>query len=270
MTRRSRRTIAIVGGLVILLAAVAVVAYLAGRTNDPLAAPKRPSSPTTSMAPGQSSTQSSPSSSATGAPNGLASGAVTAGRGGSTKGPTDLPLGYAHTKDGAAAAATNYLMWMDSIKIAKKSAADAMAAATAADQQTRTSLVQSFDEVRSGMDGLTDDQLEPARGAYAMARYSPDSATVYVWAPEVATDKTGDTQHLWGIDAINVVWANGDWKLNHELIGRTGGAAVDPKDPTGNPAAFEKRSILMRTPADPGEIADSADQAWFEYANATH
>ena len=86
----------------------------------------------------------------------------------------------------------------------------------------------------------------------------------------MATDKSGDAQHLWAIDAINVVWANGDWNLNHELIARTGGAAVDPKDPTGDPAASEKRSILMRTPADPGEIENSADQAWFEYANAPH
>jgi hypothetical protein len=270
MTRRPRRTIAVVGGLVILLAAVAVVAYLAGRTNEPTAAPTPPSTPTAGVGPGEPSTQPSPASSTAGASNGLATGAVTAGQGGSTKGPSGLPLGYPHTKDGAVAAATNYLTWMDSIKITKKSDADAMAAATAADQQTRSALVQSFDETRSGMDGLTNDQLEPARGAYAVAHYSPDSGTVYVWAPEVATDKSGETQHLWAIDAVDVVWANGDWKLNHELIARTGGAAVDPKDPTGNPPASEKRSILMRTPADPGEIEDSADQAWFEYANAPH
>ena len=33
-------------------------------------------------------------------------------------------------------------------------------------------------------------------------------------------------------------------------------------------SAEEKHSILRRTPADPGDITDSADQTWFEYANA--
>jgi hypothetical protein len=60
----------------------------------------------------------------------------------------------------------------------------------------------------------------------------------------------------------------GDWKLNKALIAKTGGAAVEPNNPAGNTTAEEKHSILTRTPADPGEIADSAEESWFEYSNA--
>jgi hypothetical protein len=165
-------------------------------------------------------------------------------------------------------AATNYLIWMNSLKIADKATADAMAASAAADDATREALIDSFDGVRSGLGDLTKDEPEPARGAYAIAKYSQNSALVYIWAPEVTSDAAGQTDHLWAIDAIKLVWANGDWKLDGGLIARTGGAAVDPVDPAGNPSAEEKHSILRRPPADPGVITDSADQIWFEYANA--
>ncbi|QDP95350.1 hypothetical protein FOE78_04975 [Microlunatus elymi] len=268
MSRNRRRAGVVIGGLVILLAAIAVVAYLAGRSGEPQATPT--TSSTAAVTPSDTPTVAPSTASSSDAADGLDRGVVAAGRGGKSEGPDGLPLTYDRTQDGAAAAATNYLIWMNSIKITDKSAADAMATATAADDTTRTALVRSFDEIRSGMRGLTTDELQPARGAYAVARYSPDSATVYVWAPEVTADASGASQQTWGIDAVNVVWARGDWKLNHELIVRSGGAAADPKDPSGNPTSAEKRSILSRTPEDPGEIQDSAEQSWLEYANAPH
>jgi hypothetical protein len=165
-------------------------------------------------------------------------------------------------------AATNYLMWMNSLKIADKSTADAMATATAADESTRTALIDSFDALRTGMTDITTDQPEPARGAYAIAMYSRNSALIYIWSPEVITEKSGETQQLWGITAVALVWVDGDWKLKGDLIAKVGDAAVDPVNPAGNPSAKEKHSILRRPPADPGDITDSADQTWFEYANA--
>jgi hypothetical protein len=183
-------------------------------------------------------------------------------------GPAGLPLGYDHTDTGAVQAATNYVTWMNSLKITDKKLADDMAAATAADSTTRQALIESFDTLRTGMTELTADQPEPPRGAYAVADYAADQALIYIWAPEVITDAGGETQHVWGIAGIQVVWANDDWKLSGTLINKVGAAAVDPADPTGNPTAEEKHSILSRTPADPGEITNSADQSWFEYANA--
>jgi len=265
MPRNPRRTIAIAVGVVVVLSLVAVVAYLAGRSEQ---ATTTPPQHTASRPPAQSESTSSPSP--VDPRPALSRGKAIAGGGGRSKGPAGLPLGYDHSESGAATAATNYLMWLNSIRITDKPTADAMATAAAADPTTRSALVQSLDETRSGMNDLSTDQLAPARGAYAVAHYSANQATVYIWAPEVTTDKSGTSEQLWAIDAVQVVWAKGDWKLDHQLIAKTGGAAVDPADPAGNPTAFEKRSILSRIPADPGDITDSSDQTWFEYANAAH
>ena len=105
---------------------------------------------------------------------GLQTGPAVAGEGGSKTGPAGLPLGYTHDQTGAVNAATNYLMWMNSLKITDKATADAMAAATAADEsQLGRALIESFDALRTGMTDLTADQPEPARGAYAIADVQP-------------------------------------------------------------------------------------------------
>ena len=101
---------------------------------------------------------------------------MIAGEGGAEVGPAGLPLRYARDEAGAVSAATNYLMWMNSLKIVDKESADAMAARSAADEATRTALIESFDSIRSGLGDLTADQPEPARGAYAVASYSESRA----------------------------------------------------------------------------------------------
>ena len=268
MGHRSRRTVA----LIVLLALVALAAVLVIQrvTRSDGTTPALPSS-SISMTPTTPSLTAEPSyqpTDAYGSPEpALSRGDAEAGGGGRALGPAGLPLGYSRNPTGAANAATNYLTWMNSLRIAEKSTADAMAAATASDSDTRTALTDSFDALRSGMTDLTADEEQVSRGAYAVASYSPQRATVYVWAPEVTTDRSGQTDHLWSIDAVSLVWASDDWKLDRALIARTGGAAVDPADPAGNPTAAEKHSILTRTPADPGDITDSADQTWLEYAN---
>lgn len=263
MPHRIRLVVALVA---VLLAAALVVVLLSLRSGstDPSATPAP-------AATGMTTAEASPTYSPTdayGSPEpGLAQGEVRTGMGGETTGPADLPVGYTRTEAGAVSAATNYLVWMNSLRIVDKTTADAMAAASASDDSTRQALVESFDQLRTGMGELTTDEEQPNRGAFAVASYSSSRATVYVWAPEVTTSG-GQIDHAWSIDAVDLVWASGDWKLDGRLIARTGAAAVDPADPEGNPTPSEKHAILQRTPADPGEIADSADQTWFEYADA--
>lgn len=267
MPRNPRRTIAVVASIIVVLGLVAVVAYVAGRGDR--GTPARQPTPTHAT-----NAPSGPMESRVQTPrqpqDGLPRGSAIAGTGGRTKGPDGLPLGYPHNGAGAVTAATNYLMWLNSIRITDKPDTDAMAGAAAADRATRTELIHSADQLRTGMHGLTADQLQPARGAYALAHFSANRATVYIWAPEVITDTAGTTNHVWGIDAVRVSWTNGDWKVEGELVASTGAAAADPADPAGDPSSAEKRSILSRLPADPGKITDSADQSWFEYANAAH
>jgi hypothetical protein len=183
-------------------------------------------------------------------------------------GPAGLPLGYQPDETGAVQAATNYLMWMTSLRIMDKTAAEAMAERAAVDSGTGRALVESLGQFRSAFEGATDAATEPARGAYAIKAYDPSHASIYVWAPFRLTRPDEETTTSWGISDIRVAWVDGDWKLDGALVTKVGSAAVDPTDPDGNPSATEKLSILDRVPADPGEITDSADQDWFEYANA--
>lgn len=269
MTKRStRRTVALVALVTAVVAAIGIGFYALGRTT----ATPTPTASTTTAASASTGPTTTPTYSPTD-PNGspeprLPQGTAAAGQHGSTTGAAGLPLGYDRDQAGAVNAATNYLMWMNSLRITDKAAADAMANDAAADSVARAALIESFDALRSGMKELTADQPEPARGAYAVASYSADRALIYIWAPEVTTDVHGETIHLWAIDAIQLVWALNDWKLDQTLIAKTGAAAVDPSNPAGNPSAAEKHSILTRTPADPGAITDAADQSWLEYSNA--
>ena len=269
MTDRNPRRLAVIAIVAVLVVVAVVLAFRLGRTTatPPIVTPNPTPSTSTSASP-------TPSYSPTdrqGSPEpGLETGPATAGEGGTTTGPAGLPLGYTRDRTGAANAATNYLMWMNSLRITDKATADAMAEVTADDDKTRSAMIASFDALRSGMANITEDQPGPARGAYAIAKYSQISALIYVWGPDVIAEKSGEKQQLWGITAVALVWVDGDWKLVGDLIAKVGGAAVDPLDPAGNPSAEEKHSILRRTPADPGDITDSADQTWFEYANAPH
>ncbi len=271
MTNRStRRTAAIAATVIIVVVAISIGFYALGRstatpppTTPPTTGASTPASPTLTPTYSPTDQNGSPET-------GLSHGTATAGKGGSTTGPAGLPLSYSHDQAGAVNAATNYLTWMNSLRITDKANADAMADRAAANPTTGAALIESFDDIRSGMKDLTGDEPQPARGAYAVAAYSADRALVYIWAPEVTTDVNGQATHLWAIDAIQLVWNSGDWKLDQTLIVKTGAAAVDPSNPAGNPSAAEKHSILTRTPADPGAITDTADQTWLEYSNAPH
>ena len=138
--------------------------------------------------------------------------------------------------------------------------------------QTQTALIESFDALRSGMQRP---DRRPARagpwrvrGRRATRRAAH---SIYIWSPEVTTDSRRPDRAPVGASTRSAwSWADGRLEARRRLIAKVGGAAVDPVDPAGNPTAEEKHSILRRTPADPGEITDSADQSWFEYANAPH
>ena len=128
-------------------------------------------------------------------------------------------------------------------------------------------MIESFDELRTGLEDVTDAETEPARGAYAVAEYELVRRPIYVWAPTSSPTPVKPT-HLWGISEIRLVWRRTTGSSTGHLSAGSAAAAVDPPTRRATRAPSEKQSILSRTPADPGEITDSAEQEWFEYANA--
>ena len=131
MTDRRTRGVLIIAAAVIVLIVVALSFYLLGRSNTATPSP----APTTASPTTTTSTAPSPTYEPTdqsGSPeSGLARGAAQSGLGGTSTGPDGLPLGYSHDEAGAATAATNYLMWMNSLRIADKTLADSLADASA-------------------------------------------------------------------------------------------------------------------------------------------
>jgi hypothetical protein len=262
---QTRKILAVLAALAVV-AMIAAVAYQLGHaTTGP--APSSGTGTSSTAPPSGSSPSPAPASPSTGSSQpGLPQGPARAGEGGRMTGPAGLPLGYDHTETGAVQAATNYLTWMTSLRIKDKTTADALADATAADPATRAAMVESFDALRTGLEHVTEAETDPARGAYAVPSYDETDGSVYIWAPFAITE-SGVPTTAWGVSEIRLAW-KGDWKLAGTLISRVGGAASEPANPTGNPTPAEKADILSRTPADPGEITDSAEQEWFEYANA--
>jgi opacity protein-like surface antigen len=194
--RSQTRKIAAVLAALAVVAMIAAAAYQLGHDTSG-AGPS--GTGTSSTAPSGFSPSPAPASPSTGSSQpGLPQGPARAGEGGRMTGPAGLPLGYDHTDTGAIQAATNYLTWMNSIRIKDKTTADAMAKATAVDESTRTAMVDSFDELRTGLDHVSNSQTEVTRGAYAVPEFGPARASVYIWAPYVLTDTSGKTVTAWG------------------------------------------------------------------------
>src|SRR6478752_9036729 len=124
--------------VVVALLAVAVIAAVSYRLGQDTPSTSSSSTGASTTTPSGSSPSPAPGSPSTGSStSGLPQAPARAGEGGHMTGPAGLPLGYDHTETGAVEAATNYLTWMNSLRIKDKTTADAMANAAAADPATR-------------------------------------------------------------------------------------------------------------------------------------
>lgn len=138
---------------------------------------------------------------------------------GPTKTVAGVPIGYAHSQDGAVAAASAYAESIGPLALATPEARDAALAAMT-DPKGR-------DEVRRGLEpglealgkGLTtptsaDAVVRSAPVGYRVGVYSEERAEVELWAVGVV----GNAQSLppsasWGITKVLLRWVDGDWKL---------------------------------------------------------
>jgi hypothetical protein len=134
-------------------------------------------------------------------------------------------VGYAHSRQGAVAAAANYTRVLSSELILDK-ASRHKAIDTLAAPEARARLQQTLDQavslLRKGL-GMTpaDDGTEVLLRAtpvgWRVEEYSGDAATVAVWMTSVGGSVSGaqgpvPIREAWGTTTVKLRWVDGDWK----------------------------------------------------------
>jgi hypothetical protein len=136
-----------------------------------------------------------------------------------------VKVGYAHSREGAIAAAANYTTALSSDLILdpvrRKAAIDTLAA-----PEAKARLQKRFDQavasLRSGLGvtGATTDAqvlLRATPVGWRVEEYSDRAATVAIWVTSVGgsiggTDGPVPIREGWGTTAVELRWAGGDWK----------------------------------------------------------
>lgn len=153
------------------------------------------------------------------APGGAANGAGP--------GPTEfrggIPVGFAHTGEGARAAAAAYVVtgetMLDLAPTRVEDAVRTMAASGSADAQV-TELQGRLADIRELLAGGTG----PTRYlqvvlATRIDGFTPERARVSVWSVGVLSrDGAAPPQAGWTISAFELVWERGDWKVWSETV----------------------------------------------------
>ena len=217
------------GGMPTLLTLVllAIVLFLGGvvigratMTRDP-AAPAAPA--TTAAAPAAPAPTAAATPQSTAAPRAQA--AATGGVGPSRV-EHGVGLGYAHSQEGAVAAAANFTRVLSSALILdtaqRRAAIDTLAA-----PEARARLQKTFDQavasIRAGlgMTGAAGDRAQVLLRAtpvgWRIEHYDKGTARVAIWVTSVGGSLGGDSGTVpiregWGTTKVSLRWVGGDWK----------------------------------------------------------
>lgn len=210
----------------ILLAAVAAIFSLgvvAGRVSVPqqpagetaaTRPPDRPGGATEPTAPDQAPASQPPAE------------PETPPAGAENPGPTSVkdgvPVGYAHTREGAVAAATAYVKVLSSPLIlderSRRAAVTALADPATLQQQlekldqSAPAIAQAL-RLPSGGTGGTPVLLQTIPVRVHVDRYDADTATVSIWQTSLGGTTNGvPVMQRWGTTTVDLRWVDGDWK----------------------------------------------------------
>jgi hypothetical protein len=253
------------GMLTLLLAAL--VLFLGGlvvgratmtRSQDPApAAPNPPAAATTAPTP------------AAAAPQGTAA-ATKAGAATSRVGPRQVEngvgVGYAHSQQGAVAAAANYTRVLSSTLIldttGRRKAIDTLAA-----PEARTRLKKTFDQAvvslqkGLGVTGAADDGaqvlLRAAPVGWRVERYTGDTARVAVWVTSVGGSIGGAKGPVpivegWGTTTVDLRWVKDDWKQVESITTDGPVPIADVAPPTAAPELVSQANEFKEFTYAPG------------------
>ncbi len=145
---------------------------------------------------------------------------------GRTPGPADtdgvVPVGYAHSRSGAAAAATTYLATLHrlvTLDDSRRRAALERMAAARADSVVEMSLeaLEFLDaQVAGAREALPDARvfLREVPVAFELRRYTDDAATVSIWSVGVVLiEGLTEATEAWSTNTVELVWEDGDWRV---------------------------------------------------------
>lgn len=215
---RVRRPLILLGALIALVLAVAIVNSTTHHSNDPQSG-GQPSSPTGAGVPsGDNNGGADPSGPATAPIQGSGLPANSAGT---------IPVGYPHTSQGAQSAAANYVVAYESSSMVGQTARHKLID-DIADPSIASSLQSQLDAAYSQVDtayGLSASGVPPVGQTFvsratpmgvSLANYDGGSATVSVWVVEIAglagTGSTHPVTESWTTVTVTLHWTQGDWK----------------------------------------------------------
>lgn len=214
---RLRRPLILLGALVALVIAVAIVNGNTHHSGDPQSG-GQPSAPTGGGSSPSSAAAADASAPATAPIQNSGLPANTAGT---------IPVGYPHTSQGAQSAAANYVVAYESSSMVSSTARHKLID-DIADPAIASSLQSQLDAAYSQVDGaygLSSTGAPPvgqtfvSRGTpmgVSLANYDGGSATISVWVVSITglagTGSTHPVTESWTTVTVTLHWTQGDWK----------------------------------------------------------
>jgi hypothetical protein len=177
-----------------------------------------------------------------------------------------VKVGYAHSREGAIAAAANYTTALSSDLILdparRKAAIDTLAAPEAKARLQKT-FNQAVASLRSGLGvtGAADDGAQVLlRGTpvgWRVEEYSDRTARVAIWVTSVGgsiggTDGPVPIREGWGTTTVDLRWAGGDWKQVDSTTTDGPVPIADVAPPTAAPELVSKASEFKEFTYAPG------------------
>jgi len=138
-------------------------------------------------------------------------------------------VGYAHSQEGAAQAAGNYMAVLSGPLVRDRSRASA-ALAQIAEPTARPRLEKDLETASRGYEELWGMQSAIRQGkrvlltltpiAYRVDSYTPEEALVRLWVATTAgVENRQRLIALFGISSVTLAWLNGDWRLRNVAAG---------------------------------------------------
>lgn len=161
-------------------------------------------------------------------------------------GPTSeengVPVGYARTREGAVAAATNFALLSANDEVWTPQLFQ-LAMKTLATEEWRE---EAIDEATAGYEYVVERfgaeaDISGAAIRYELLDFSSEAAVVKLWTVSVISGpEQSSVEEAWGTSLVRLVWANGDWRVD----GTDNSSGPAPVNLPSGPPREDARSLM--------------------------